>query len=113
VIADDLDLRRRPRGVMSKHPTRLELARFFSRVTVDENGCWIWSGALSNSGYGVHCWRTKVTSAHRVSYRWYSKGQVRGLDVDHLCRVRRCVNPVHLQAVTHKVNVRRTNRRAS
>src|SRR3990167_4799453 len=77
------------------------------------SGCWIWMGALSKNGYGnVHV-RPKNITAHRYVYT-----QVRGaipsnLDLDHLCRVRCCVNPDHLQPVTRAVNLGRGSRRGS
>ena len=74
------------------------------------SGCWIWMGALSANGYGNIHVRPKNIVAHRYFYE-YAKGPVpSGLDLDHLCRVRCCVNPDHLQPVTRSENLRRGSR---
>lgn len=66
---------------------------------VEQDGCWIWTGALTY-GYGVVRWMDRIYRTHRVIY-----GPVpEGLQLDHLCRNRACCNPAHLEAVTHKVN---------
>jgi hypothetical protein len=78
---------------------------FLALVTPEPNsGCWLWEGYVSPSGYGR--WRRR-TLAHRVAYE-AARGPVpNGLVLDHKCRVRCCVNPDHLEAVTNKVNVLR------
>ena len=71
------------------------------------SGCWIWIGAITRLGYSKFGLKGKWGFGHRVSYRLY-KGEIpNGLEIDHLCRVRCCVNPNHLEAVTRKVNVNR------
>lgn len=78
-----------------------------SRVQVDEAGCWIWQLATSTSGYGVvRLWRWRGY-AHRYTYTHLVGPIPEGLQLDHLCRVRRCVNPAHLEPVTNHVNVLR------
>jgi len=80
--------------------------RFFDKVKEDENGCWIWQGAKS-VGYGSMWNGERTMGAHRWAYEQF-KGKIpEGLHCDHLCRVRACVNPNHLEAVTHQENVRR------
>jgi HNH endonuclease len=70
-------------------------------------GCWIWMGGVTYGGYGVMSHKGKSNLAHRLSYTAY-KGEIpKGFDIDHLCRVRSCVNPEHLEAVTRKENIRR------
>lgn len=81
--------------------------RFWENVLFGPEGCWIWGGYRNDVGYGQlrHCGRTYY--AHRFSYELH-KGEIpNGLDLDHLCRVRCCVNPDHLEAVTRKENLRR------
>ena len=81
--------------------------RFWEKV--DKSGdCWLWTGAITN-GYGViHSGATHVF-AHRAAYEMSVQPIPEGLVIDHLCRVPRCVNPSHLEAVTHAENVRRGN----
>ena len=83
--------------------------RFRSKVVVDDSGCWLWCTSLKESGYGLYSTGNSSVSAHRYSYELLVGAVPMGLELDHLCRVRRCVNPVHLEAVTHAENVRRSN----
>lgn len=69
--------------------------------------CWAWTGLLTRDGYGVMASDLPTSSAHRWSYRHHVADLIDGLELDHLCRVRRCVNPWHLDQVTHEENVRR------
>jgi hypothetical protein len=65
--------------------------------------CWIWQGRVDSTGYG----RLGRRLAHRVFYEYCDEPVPDGMDLDHLCGVRSCVNPQHLEAVTRAVNVRR------
>lgn len=78
-----------------------------SRYVVDANGCWIWQGATSSKGYGRVRVAGKVEFAHRVSYRLHIGEIPDGLELDHLCRVRNCIRPDHLEPVTHRENMER------
>lgn len=86
---------------------RERIEQAIERVT--ESGCWIWQGRLSKEGYGRITLRPGHRSglAHVVAYEEYVGPSIEGLEVDHKCRVRCCVNPWHLELVTHRVNVRR------
>jgi hypothetical protein len=83
------------------------------RVEVDEDGCWIWTGALSTQGYGNIRIGSRTDGSRRVVpthiVMWESQnGPVSdGLELDHLCRVRACCNPAHLEPVTPSVNMKR------
>src|SRR5438132_10157018 len=73
-------------------------------IPVPESGCWIWEGAWSKKGYGNVRYEGKVQAAHRVFYMLLRGPIPEGLTLDHLCRVRSCVNPDHLEIVTNRVN---------
>jgi hypothetical protein len=76
-------------------------------VPEPNSGCWLWLRGCSEDGYG----RVRVggvqTTAHRASYRAFVGEIPAGLTIDHLCRVRCCINPRHLEAVTMEENWRR------
>jgi hypothetical protein len=84
------------------------LARFEAKYIPEPNsGCWVWTGALSTGGYGMFRKDGKTYQAHRLSYELYKDRISTRLEIDHLCRVRCCVNPDHLEPVTKKVNAER------
>lgn len=85
-------------------------ARFWTYVDVDPDGCWLWTGWLKSGGYGGWCAGGLKFSAHRVAYEWTVGPIPEGLDLDHLCRVRNCVNPAHLEPVTRQENLLRGSR---
>lgn len=83
--------------------------RFLRHVSPEPNsGCWLWLGGLRGGGYGQFNPSKGVgKTAHRWMYE-FEKGPVpKGLDLDHKCRVRSCVNPDHLEPVTRSVNCKR------
>lgn len=93
------------------HPRPL-LERFRDKIVVGEPGdCWEWLGYRDKKGYGHYVyWVGKKQSggtAHRVSYELLRGDIPETYTIDHLCRNRACVNPFHLEAVPHVVNVRR------
>lgn len=69
--------------------------------------CWLWTGALDQDGYGFLNISEKSVRAHRWSYELNVGPIPDGLVIDHLCRVRHCVNPAHLEPVTNGENVMR------
>lgn len=69
--------------------------------------CWIWEGALTTDGYGHLLWRGKIRLVHRVVYELLVGPIPESLTLDHLCRVRSCANPAHVEPVTHRVNILR------
>lgn len=72
-----------------------------------ENGCRIFKGCILYHGYGQIRDGDKMKMAHRVTFE-HKKGKVPdGFEIDHLCRNRACVNPEHMEIVTHVENVRR------
>jgi len=81
--------------------------RFWERVHKTD-GCWLWTGALNDEGYGaVRGPNKKNTRAHRFAYEITVGPIPPGLTLDHLCRTRNCVNPAHLEPVTNKENLLR------
>lgn len=95
--------------------------RFWSKVDKDApvpefaphlGPCWWWKGYLmvdvyGNRNYGQFVIREKKFLAHRLAYEWLVGPIPEGLQMDHLCRVQRCVRPSHLEPVTNQENARR------
>lgn len=74
---------------------------------VQENGCWEWFGGIKGNGYGVVWYDGGLHQAHRWVYEQFCGPIPEGLQLDHLCRNRRCVRPEHLEPVTRLENLRR------
>jgi hypothetical protein len=98
-----------PTGVYKRKSIK---SRLFDRVErIPESGCWIWMGYIAKNGYGQIGIGYKLDLTHRVSYVLH-KGEIpKGLVIDHLCDVRCCINPDHLEAVTNGENISRTYKR--
>jgi hypothetical protein len=80
-----------------------EIERFAVKVEVDAvTGCWNWLGGLSQ-GYGSF----GKTSSHRFIWKYLFDSIPEGFDIDHLCRNKKCCNPLHLEPVTRLENIRR------
>lgn len=89
--------------------------KFTSFVSkIDSSGapaCWLWKGNIGKNGYGYFKYGTDVMGtrqhvlAHRFSYNMFRGEIKKTLTIDHLCRVRSCVNPTHLRVVTIQENV--------
>ena len=80
--------------------------RFWARV--DKSGeCWLWIARLDRDGYGRLPWRGPIYLAHRYAWELLRGPIPEGLSIDHLCRVRHCVNPDHMEPVTWKTNTMR------
>ena len=88
--------------------------RFWARVDTSGPGCWEWRGGVSSEGYGEF-YRSlgeeggRTMRAHRYAYEVCVGPIPEGLQLDHLCRNRRCVRQSHLEAVTLTENVMRGN----
>lgn len=82
--------------------------RFWDKVQPEPNtGCWLWLGSGTPYGYGMIGHRYKKIYAHRLSYEMNVGPMPSDRELDHLCRNRWCVNPDHLEPVTHRVNTLR------
>jgi hypothetical protein len=88
-----------PRGVT-------DVDRFWSYVDVTPY-CWEWAGLRDRDGYGESQHAGRKRKAHRVAYELLVGPILKGSDLDHLCRNKRCVNPDHLEPVTKAENNRR------
>lgn len=78
--------------------------RFWSKV--DKSGdCWLWTKALDPAGYAFIGIDGQGVRAHRWAWESVNGPIPEGLEIDHLCRVRHCVNPDHLEPVTHAENM--------
>lgn len=82
--------------------------RFWAKVTKTD-GCWLWTGALNRSGYGYVRRRPNQFLAHRYAYELVIGPIPDGMTLDHLCAVRNCVNPAHLEPVTLHENIIRSD----
>lgn len=82
-----------------------DVARFWSKVKKGKDTeCWIWTAGSRGKGYGNFWIEGATENAHRLSY-YMAHGPVpEGLELDHICRNRSCVNPAHLQPVTKSEN---------
>ena len=92
-------------------------ARFWTKVRVgsipssqrpDLGPCWEWIAYRDHNGYGKFWDGTKKAFAHRLAYEMLVGPIPEGLESDHLCRVRHCVNPAHIEPVTSSVNSQRS-----
>ncbi len=80
---------------------------FMKRVKITST-CWIWTGTVKKDGYGMfNMYDHPADNAHRISYKLFKGDIPKGLQIDHLCRFKACVNPDHLEAVTQKENIKR------
>lgn len=101
---------------MNERTAERAAARFWSKVNKDGSvparrpdlgPCWLWKPVPSNGGYGQFYLNGKPRLAHRASYELFVKPIPPGLTIDHLCEVRACVRPDHLDPVTLAENLRR------
>jgi len=88
------------------------IERFESKFIPEPNtGCWLWDASLDTGGYGSFSVAGTNQRAHRVSYEMYTGSIPQGLELDHKCNVRSCVNPDHLEPVTRSENQKRSYHR--
>ncbi len=80
--------------------------RFYDKV-IKTKTCWLWQAYISKKGYGSFGSCGKIVRAHRYAYELEHGPIPEGLTIDHLCRIRHCVRPSHLEAVSMTLNVLR------
>jgi len=83
------------------------LDSILGNASEDENGCWIWHGAMRPHGYGHVHYMGRAQGVHRIVYELMVHEIPEGLEIDHLCLTKACVNPYHMDPVTHAVNMQR------
>lgn len=130
-LIDDCFNKKYVKGLCLKHYTQLHRnnhvglklgtveERFLNRFCIlpeyryKDSYCWVWNHSKLNNGYGIISLNGKRILAHRYSYEYFKnklpKFVNKGLEIDHLCHNRLCVNPDHLELVEHKINVLRGN----
>jgi hypothetical protein len=101
-----------PAGIYARKYTTIE-EYLTKRSKRHESGCIIWVGSKTWGGYGTAKWRDQntivATTAHRAAYQAFVGPIPDGLEIDHKCKNRLCINPDHLEAVTHYENVQRSS----
>ena len=79
--------------------------RFDAKIAYEPNtGCYLWKASTTRDGYGKFWFEGKTVQAHRYSYQRWVGPIPEGLQLDHTCRNRNCVNPFHLEPVTQREN---------
>lgn len=88
--------------------------RLLNKVKINEKGCWVWTGSRFKKQYGDYAQIRlggkldgKCVKAHKVAYEHFIGKVPEGLELDHLCHNTLCINPSHLEPVTHAVNMKR------
>lgn len=90
---------------MKKRPI---IDRFLEKIAVQVSGCWDWTGSISTNGYGFLWDGKNNVRAHRFAYEYFTNFLIPiNMEIDHLCRNHQCVNPDHLEVVSHRENVLR------
>ena len=92
---------------------KTELERFMLKVAQGQKGCVFWTAGTTWNGYGLFWVNGRHVYAHRWAYEYFKGPIPDGLQLDHLCRNRSCVNPAHLEPVTQRENLLRGNTHAA
>jgi hypothetical protein len=104
----DSHTKRRKKKMFKQSPHHPDI---FSLIDKQPGGCWLWKGHIDNyrhnRGYGRYGGPGQRRQAHRLIYELLRGPVPKHLDLDHLCRIRHCVNPDHLEIVTRRTNLLR------
>lgn len=98
-----------PEGVRAQNrlPSSATMADRFERFVRRTPTCWLWTGYLKPNGYGSIWDGTRKVYAHRYAYELHRGPIPAGMQIDHLCLNKACVNPEHLEVVTQRTNLLR------
>lgn len=77
-------------------------------IVQGDRGCWIWTGYLNERGYGRVSYGGRYPYVHRLVWTLLADAIPVDRELDHLCKVKACANPAHLEPVTHQVNFERS-----
>lgn len=88
---------------------RLNTIKVIMSKVTKTSDCWLWDGYKDKNGYGLVGVNNKVKGVHRAVYEMLVGAVPEGFELDHLCKVRNCVNPKHLEPVTKKENCLRSD----
>ena len=88
--------------------TARQVSNFFGNLKI-ENDCWLWLRYVNKKGYGSCMINKKAYKTHRVSYQIFFGKLTEGYTIDHLCQIKDCCNPFHLEEVLHAENNYRGN----
>ena len=92
------------------NPRANTIERLLQKVEqITESGCWIYTGRLTRDGYASVFYQGRMAPLHRIFYEHFIDKIPQGLEPDHLCRVRCCENPWHLEIVSRLENTMRGN----
>lgn len=96
-----------PASVNHPNYNKRTIKRLLDQIKIVDN-CWIWTQHLNWNGYAITRYKNRDWRTHRLSYLLIGKKSLTpGLVLDHLCRNRDCINPDHLEEVTHEENLHR------
>lgn len=98
-----------PIRYLPNHQARSKTAPFIEEDMGYETPCWVWQRALDRNGYGSIRIDGRTRNPHRIYWEQENGPVPEGLELDHLCRVRSCIRPTHLEPVTSAENQRRGN----
>lgn len=88
-------------------PNATAVLRLIGHHVAVEGDCWVWTSSCRKDGYGQITFQQRHYAAHRLTYELMVGPIPQDKQLDHLCRIRRCVNPDHLQPVTQRENILR------